>query len=233
MLCSHRDIYYNNTQLFGSQRSVDSIVEDISCLLKVPRRALHVVGVRLEFLVRPIFHLFLFFLMGLLFSPHQLATSKGLISGDLCYLEEDGTRVSCTSSRPVAVSSHIGGIRSIPGSVRTCPCSGRACLSLHSRPDIVSSAKFVLIVEKDATFQRLLDDGFCSKLSPCIMITVCFPVFGVRRRAKGFGLEFCSCSCLCASGERCARCEQQVDGEEALGHAPHPRLCAGGRRPAR
>ena len=38
--------------------------------------------------------------------------------------------------------------------------------------DIVSSAKFVMIVEKDATFQRLLDDNFCTKLSPCIMITV-------------------------------------------------------------
>lgn len=43
--------------------------------------------------------------------------------------------------------------------------------------DIISSAKFVLIVEKDATFQRLLDDDFCSKLSPCIIITVCFPFF--------------------------------------------------------
>lgn len=42
--CSHRDIYYNNTQLFGSQKSVDALVDDISCLLKVPRRALHVVG---------------------------------------------------------------------------------------------------------------------------------------------------------------------------------------------
>ncbi|CAG04090.1 unnamed protein product, partial [Tetraodon nigroviridis] len=114
-----RDIYYNNTQLFGSQKSVDSIVDDISCLLKVPRRALHV-----------------------------LATSKGLISGDLCYMEEDGTRIECNSSQAVAVSSNIGGIR-----------------------NIVSSAKFVLIVEKDATFQRLLDDGFCTKLSPCIIIT--------------------------------------------------------------
>lgn len=42
--CSLRDIYYNHTQLFGSQTSVDVIVDDISCLLKVPRRALHVVG---------------------------------------------------------------------------------------------------------------------------------------------------------------------------------------------
>ncbi|XP_034551736.1 meiotic recombination protein SPO11 isoform X8 [Notolabrus celidotus] len=64
-----RDIYYNNPQLFVSQRTVDSIVDDISCMLKVPRRSLHV-----------------------------LASSKGLISGDLSYLEEDGTRVDCRSS---------------------------------------------------------------------------------------------------------------------------------------
>ncbi|XP_044068472.1 meiotic recombination protein SPO11 isoform X1 [Siniperca chuatsi] len=115
-----RDIYYNNTQLFGSQKTVDSIVDDISCMLKVPRRSLHV-----------------------------LATSKGFISGDLCYLEEDGTRIDChSSSAAVAVSSNIGGIT-----------------------NIVSSAKFVMIVEKDATFQRLLDDDFCTKLFPCIIIT--------------------------------------------------------------
>uniref|UniRef100_A0A4W5LCD5 DNA topoisomerase (ATP-hydrolyzing) n=1 Tax=Hucho hucho TaxID=62062 RepID=A0A4W5LCD5_9TELE len=115
-----RDIYYNDTQLFGSQRTVDSIVDDISCMLKVPRRRLHV-----------------------------LATSKGLISGDLCYLEEDSTKVDCHSnSTATPVSSNVGGIR-----------------------NIVSSAKFVLIVEKDATFQKLLDDDFCTKLSPCIMIT--------------------------------------------------------------
>ncbi|XP_034446262.1 meiotic recombination protein SPO11 isoform X3 [Hippoglossus hippoglossus] len=118
--CFHRDIYYNNTQLFVSQTTVDSIVDDISCMLKVPRRSLHV-----------------------------LATSKGLIAGDLRYMEEDGTRIDChSSSAAVAVSSNIAGIR-----------------------NIVSSAKFVLIVEKDATFQRLLDDDFCAKLRPCIIIT--------------------------------------------------------------
>ncbi|XP_077371337.1 meiotic recombination protein SPO11 isoform X2 [Festucalex cinctus] len=106
-----RDIYYNHPQLFGSQKIVDKIVDDVSCMLKVPRRSLHI-----------------------------LATSKGLISGDLCYLEEDGTRIDCHSS--------------------SAPCT-----------DIVSSAKFVLVVEKDATFQRLLHDDFCTKLSPCIMIT--------------------------------------------------------------
>ncbi|XP_048034659.1 meiotic recombination protein SPO11 isoform X6 [Megalobrama amblycephala] len=78
-----RDIYYNDPQLFGTQRTLDSIVDDVSCLLKA-----------------------------------------------------------------VPVSSNVNGIR-----------------------NIVSSAKFVLIVEKDATFQRLLDDDFCTRLSPCIIIT--------------------------------------------------------------
>ena len=53
-----------------------------------------------------------------------------------------------------------------------CLCC-RVCLPWLSS-DIVSSAKFVLIVEKDATFQRLLDDDFCTKLRPCIIITVSF-----------------------------------------------------------
>lgn len=53
----------------------------------------------------------------------------------------------------------------------------RVCVFLDSCTDIVSSAKFVMIVEKDATFQRLLDDDFCTKLSPCIIITVRFPFF--------------------------------------------------------
>ncbi|CAL8250756.1 unnamed protein product [Arctogadus glacialis] len=115
-----RDIYYNDTQLFGFQRAVDCIVDDISCMLQVPRRTLHV-----------------------------LATSKGFLCGDLSYLEGDGSRVNClSSSAAVPVSSNVAGIK-----------------------NIVSSAKFVLIVEKDATFQRLIDDDFCSKLCPCIMIT--------------------------------------------------------------
>uniref|UniRef100_A0A7N6BJ09 DNA topoisomerase (ATP-hydrolyzing) n=1 Tax=Anabas testudineus TaxID=64144 RepID=A0A7N6BJ09_ANATE len=103
-----RDIYYNSTQLFGSQTAVDNIVDDISCMLKIPRRSLHVVSVHIHVNVR----------------------------------------VIVSTYKAVAVSSNIGGIR-----------------------NIVSSAKFVLIVEKDATFQRLLDDNFCAKLSPCIIMT--------------------------------------------------------------
>lgn len=49
IVCFHRDIYYNNTQLFGSQKAVDSIVDDISCMLRVPRRSLHVASVHVVY----------------------------------------------------------------------------------------------------------------------------------------------------------------------------------------
>ncbi|XP_006186198.1 meiotic recombination protein SPO11 isoform X2 [Camelus ferus] len=114
-----RDIYYTDSQLFGNQTVVDNIINDISCMLKVPRRSLHI-----------------------------LSTSKGLIAGNLRYIEEDGTKVNCTCATAVPVSSNIQGIR-----------------------NLITDAKFLLIVEKDATFQRLLDDNFCNKMSPCIMVT--------------------------------------------------------------
>ncbi|XP_010627110.1 meiotic recombination protein SPO11 isoform X4 [Fukomys damarensis] len=115
-----RDIYYTDSQLFGNQTVVDNIIDDISCMLKVPRRSLHI-----------------------------LSTSKGLIAGDLRYTEEDGTRVNCTcGASAIAVPSNIQGIQ-----------------------NLITDAKFLLIVEKDATFQRLLDDSFCDKMSPCIMVT--------------------------------------------------------------
>ena len=37
---------------------------------------------------------------------------------------------------------------------------------------MVTHADFILVVEKDATFQKLLDAKFCEKLHPCILITV-------------------------------------------------------------
>uniref|UniRef100_A0A2K6G234 DNA topoisomerase (ATP-hydrolyzing) n=1 Tax=Propithecus coquereli TaxID=379532 RepID=A0A2K6G234_PROCO len=119
-----RDIYYTDSQLFGNQTVVDNIISDISCMLKMPRRSLHI-----------------------------LSTSKGLIAGNLRYIEEDGTKVNCTGrATAIAVPSNIQGIR-----------------------NLITDAKFVLIVEKDATFQRLLDDNFCNKMSPCIMVTLNIP----------------------------------------------------------
>ncbi|XP_032304441.1 meiotic recombination protein SPO11 isoform X4 [Coturnix japonica] len=114
------DIYYSDTLLFGSQSVVDNLINEISCMLQIPRRFLHV-----------------------------LSTSKGFVAGNLSYTEEDGTKVNCTcGATAVTVPSNVHGIK-----------------------NLYSHAKFILIVEKDATFQRLLDDEFCIKLAPCIMIT--------------------------------------------------------------
>ncbi|XP_075032590.1 meiotic recombination protein SPO11 [Mixophyes fleayi] len=115
-----RDVYYENVQLYGSQNIVDNIVTDISCMLKIPRRKLHI-----------------------------LSTSKGCLAGDLLFTQEDGTRVDCNgNSSGVLVPSNVEGIKDL----RTC-------------------ARFVLIIEKDASFQRLLDDDFCRKCGPCILVT--------------------------------------------------------------
>ncbi|XP_063002622.1 meiotic recombination protein SPO11 [Elgaria multicarinata webbii] len=114
-----RDIFYTDTVHFGNQRVADNIIDDISCMLKIPRRNLHI-----------------------------LSTSKGCIAGNLSYIEEDGTKVYCTGSTTAAVPSNVEGMR-----------------------NLITDAKFILIVEKDATFQRLLDDNFCGRMSPCIIIT--------------------------------------------------------------
>ena len=39
----YRDLYYQDVQLYGSQGTVDHIVDNISCMLGVPRWQLHVV----------------------------------------------------------------------------------------------------------------------------------------------------------------------------------------------
>ncbi|XP_066480806.1 meiotic recombination protein SPO11 [Tiliqua scincoides] len=114
-----RDIFYTDTLCFGNQRVVDNIINDVSCLLKISRRSLHI-----------------------------LSTSKGCIAGNLSYIDEDGTKVNYTCNSTATIPSNIEGMR-----------------------NLITDAKFILIVEKDATFQRLLDDNFCSKMSPCIIIT--------------------------------------------------------------
>lgn len=43
---------------------------------------------------------------------------------------------------------------------------------IHTINEVISeTARFILVVEKDASFQRLLEDDLPSKLS-CVMITV-------------------------------------------------------------
>jgi len=43
---------------------------------------------------------------------------------------------------------------------------------VHRVVRLESIARFVLLVEKDATFQKLLDEGILDRLGPCVLITV-------------------------------------------------------------
>ncbi|XP_060602470.1 meiotic recombination protein SPO11-like isoform X2 [Ruditapes philippinarum] len=118
--CTKRDIYYQDPSLFGSQHMLDGIVDNISCMLEIPRWQLHV-----------------------------LATSKGCIAGDLMFQDVDNNFIDCSQTQMgIQVPNHVKG--------------------LHN---IVTNASFILVVEKDATFQKLLQNKVCEKLNPCIIIT--------------------------------------------------------------
>ncbi|XP_021362442.1 meiotic recombination protein SPO11-like, partial [Mizuhopecten yessoensis] len=118
--CTKRDIYYQDVSGFGSQAQLDEVVDNLSCLLDIPRWGLHV-----------------------------LASSKGCVAGDLSFQDGDGNLVDCKSTRTGVM---------VPNDVRSLSY-------LHT------DASFILVVEKDATFQNLIDNGFCTKLGPAILIT--------------------------------------------------------------
>lgn len=54
----NRDIYYTDPQLFGNQSIVDNIVNDISCMLKIPRRSLHIVSLFIVSVLQSLISLF-------------------------------------------------------------------------------------------------------------------------------------------------------------------------------
>jgi meiotic recombination protein SPO11 len=118
--CTKRDLYYQDVVLFGNQPALDDALENISCMLQVPRWRLHV-----------------------------LATSKGCIAGNLSFHDVDGNYIDCNKTKSgIQVPSHVEGMQ-------------------HIQTD----ASFILVVEKDAVFQRLLDEGFCETMRPCIVVT--------------------------------------------------------------
>ncbi|GBM06454.1 Meiotic recombination protein SPO11, partial [Araneus ventricosus] len=115
-----RELFYEDVNLFKTQKALDDILDDIACLLKTPKIKLHV-----------------------------LTTSKGCISGNLRYKESDGSYIDCSeSNQGVLISNDVDSISYIQ-----------------------SDARFILVVEKSAVFQMLLDCNITKLLHPCIMIT--------------------------------------------------------------
>ncbi|KAI5859521.1 DNA topoisomerase IV, alpha subunit [Durotheca rogersii] len=104
-IVTKRNIYYQNPDLFGSQRYVDNLIDDIAFTFGVGRDALNVV-----------------------------AASKGLIAGRISLVLTDGSTLdgSCDGGNGILIP-HIGTIREIT----------------------MSQAKWIIIVEKEATFREL------------------------------------------------------------------------------
>ncbi|XP_044730589.1 meiotic recombination protein SPO11 [Chrysoperla carnea] len=97
-----------------------------------------------------------------------MGTSKGLIAGNLSLKLLDGSFIDCHNTRNgVIVPQDIQDIQ-----------------------DINSDAKFILIVEKDAIFQKLLDDKILNNLGPLILITgKGFPDINTRFLLKRLSLK--------------------------------------------
>ncbi|XP_045458724.1 meiotic recombination protein SPO11 [Melitaea cinxia] len=77
-----------------------------------------------------------------------VATAKGLIAGPLKIFNADGTVVDCMASGGILIPQDIIGIK-----------------KFHS------TAKYILVVEKDAILQKLLDEGALLRLGPVIILT--------------------------------------------------------------
>lgn len=81
-------------------------------------------------------------------SLHVVASEKGVVVGRLTFVE-DGDAIDCTKMG-------VGG-KAIPPNI-------------SKVTDMRSTAKFILLVEKDAAFMRLAEDRFYNRF-PCIIVT--------------------------------------------------------------
>ncbi|XP_059059402.1 meiotic recombination protein SPO11 [Achroia grisella] len=77
-----------------------------------------------------------------------VATAKGLIAGPLTMRYRDGTVIDCTTLGGTLIPQDVEGIQ-----------------------EFKSSAKYIFVLEKDAIFQKLLDEGALVRLGPVIIIT--------------------------------------------------------------
>jgi len=98
-----------------------------------------------------------------------MAAERGTVLGPLVYFQQSGTCVDCLQ--------HAGG-KPIP-----------ACTDDIKK--MTTNARFILLVEKDATFARLADERFPEKYGPCIVITAKgIPDIGTRTFTKRLHDEF-------------------------------------------
>lgn len=130
IFATKRELFYQHVNNYGCQAHLDEAVTIISVLLQIPRLKLHV-----------------------------LATTKGLVAGNLSFINEDGFEVDCRMA--------TGG-ENVPTNVE----------SMYS---IRTDARMILVVEKDAVFQTLLQGNVMQQLKVILITAKGVPDLNTRQ----------------------------------------------------
>lgn len=127
-----------------------------------------------------------------------LSSSKGLVAGNLVIVMNDDTLIDGRQERGVVVPADICAIK-----------------------EIKSDAKYILIVEKDTVFKKLLDDNvFLNLGSNLILITVS----NVKERFNGSFLYMCAYSLEFIAGQRLSGCQYSSPDQVPYRHTSNPCL---------
>ncbi|KAI8427645.1 hypothetical protein MSG28_002119, partial [Choristoneura fumiferana] len=143
LIVTRRELFYQNVSRLRNQGNLDVAVRDVCCLLESPPWNLGIV-----------------------------ATSKGLIAGPLTIHARDGTVVNCMASNGKYYELLFLPISIINEMDKNCRVFHIRLSGTLIMQDIIgikefkSSAKYILVVEKDAIFQKLLDEGALIRLGP-------------------------------------------------------------------
>ncbi|KAF8940974.1 endodeoxyribonuclease [Haplosporangium gracile] len=184
-ISSKRDMYYRDVMAFGCQPAVDGIVEDLACTFEVPRSSLNVVAG-----TRSVFFGSVRMLVKVL-GGRQRGTSgvKGRGEceeceggGQLPWLQEEiaDSPFSKTQTLSNFKQSHQRQEEEEecdPLDSRFSQTSYNTLVPIPVRfSDIVEieihpRTRFVLAIEKEATFSNLISLGFCETHGPCILLT--------------------------------------------------------------
>ena len=133
---SKREIFYTSPSLFIVQKASDKAIDYACCLLEIPRDRLNI-----------------------------LASSKGLITGGLSYLEQG--QMTVVGNRTVKIPA-----------------------DLDTVSEMSVEADFILVVEKDTVLSRLLQEGFFDWVK-CIGVTGCgYPDLPTRQFIRRLVNEF-------------------------------------------
>ncbi|XP_026677775.1 meiotic recombination protein SPO11-like [Diaphorina citri] len=193
--CTKRELYYQNVALFKTQSVVDGAINFISNLLDMPPwelgvtssskglaagpMSLHMsnreiikydVGGEIANLVTVVDGAINFISNLLDMPPWELgvtSSSKGLAAGPMSLHMSNREIIKYDVGGGVMLPQNIGDIR-----------------------EIGFGGKYVLIVEKDAAFQKLLDENIFQRQPDCVLITITWSLIAKEKRYRHLRMGF-------------------------------------------